>query len=226
MRVLVVEDEKRLQSYVKRGLRNAGYAVDAADDGEEGQWLAESNDYDVIVLDLMIPRRDGLTVLRNLRSQGKKTHILILTARDSIDDRVRGLQQGADDYLVKPFDLLELLARVQALARRTYGDKIPRLEIGDITIDTASRTVVHQGREVDLRPREYALLEYLAHRHGEVVSRTEIEEHIYDDQVDAMSNVVDSSICILRKKLGRSGEPSIIQTRRGMGYILQDPSHG
>jgi len=212
-----------LQGYVAKGLRNAGYAVDVADDGEDGLWLAESNDYDVIVLDLMLPKLDGVTLLKRLRGQENKTHILILTARDTVDDRVHGLEQGADDYLVKPFDLKELLARVQALARRSYNVKSPRIIIGDLRIDMASRTLTLKGEIVDLKPREYSLLEYLALRQGEVVTRTEIEAHIYDEQVEAMSNVVDSAVCILRRKIDRPGYPSIIQTRRGTGYILQNP---
>ena len=223
MRVLLVEDEKRLQFYVSRGLRNAGYAVDVADNGEDGLWLAESNQYDTIVLDLMLPKLDGITVLQRLRTQGIDTHVLILTARDTVDDRVYGLEQGADDYLIKPFDLKELLARVHALARRSYGKKSPRIILGDLRIDMVSRTVTSNGTAVDLRPREYALLEYLALRQGEVVSRTEIEQHIYDEQAEAMSNVVDSSICLLRKKIDRPGKPSLIETRRGMGYVLNKP---
>lgn len=226
MRVLLVEDEKRLQSYVERGLRNAGFAVDTADNGEDGLWLAESNDYDVMILDLMLPKVDGFGVLESLRAQGNQTHILVLTARDSVDDRVRGLDSGADDYLTKPFDLKELLARVQALARRSYGEKSPRLVIGPLRIDMAAKSVRVGGKDIDLRPREYALLEYLALRRGEVVSRTEIEEHIYDDRVEAMSNVVDSSICLLRRKLDRPGKESLIQTRRGMGYSLQVSRNG
>jgi DNA-binding response OmpR family regulator len=226
MRVLVVEDSKRLQGYVAKGLRNAGYAVDVADDGEDGLWLAESNDYDVIVLDLMLPKMDGITVLQRLRDQDNKTHILILTARDTVDDRVHGLKQGADDYLVKPFDLKELLARVEALARRSYDVKSPRIIIGDLRIDITARKVTLKGEVVDLKPREYALLEYLALRKGEVVTRTAIEEHIYDERAEAMSNVVDSAVCILRKKIDQPGQPSMIHTRRGMGYIFEEPAPG
>jgi len=226
MRVLLVEDSKRLQGYVAQGLRNAGCAVDIADDGEDGLWLAESNDYDVIVLDLMLPKLDGMTLLRRLREQENKTHVLILTARDTVEDRVRGLEQGADDYLVKPFDLKELLARVRALARRSYGVKSPRMILGELRIDLATRLVTRKGEALDLKPREYALLEYLALRQGQVVTRTEIEEHIYDERVEAMSNVVDSAICFLRKKIDSPGRPSLIQTRRGRGYILQPPHTG
>jgi DNA-binding response OmpR family regulator len=222
MRVLVVEDFQRLRDYVARGLRNAGYAVDVADNGEDGLWMAQSNDYDVVVLDLMLPKIDGLTLLQRLREDGNATHVLILTARDTVDDRVRGLQRGADDYLIKPFELKELLARVQALARRSYNVKNSVIAVGDLRIDTAARVVSLAGEVLDLRPREFALLEYLALRQGQVVTRTEIESHIYDEQVEAMSNVVDSAVYQLRKSIDRPGRPSMIRTRRGVGYVLQD----
>ena len=153
MRVLVVEDSKRLQAYVARGIRNAGYAVDVADDGETGLWMAESHEYDVMVLDLMLPKIDGLTLLGRLRETGNATHVLILTARDTVDDRVRGLQRGADDYLIKPFELKELLARVQALARRCYCVKSPTLTIGELTIDSSARVVTREGEALDLTVR-------------------------------------------------------------------------
>ena len=224
MRVLVVEDSKRLQAYLARGLRNAGYAVDVADDGEDGLWMAESSDYDVIILDLMLPKIDGLTLLQRLRTQGNDTHVLILTARDTVDDRVRGLKQGADDYLIKPFDLKELLARVQALARRSYGVKSPTITIGALTIDPSARIVKRKDQILDLTVREFSLLEYLALRAGEVVTRTEIESHIYDDHVEAMSNVVDSAVYCLRRKIDEPGAPSMICTRRGLGYVLKKPA--
>jgi DNA-binding response OmpR family regulator len=219
MRVLVIEDSRHLQRSVSTALRKSGYAVDLAGDGEEGLWLTQSNDYDVIILDLMLPRLDGLTVLRRLRAGGRQTHILILTAKDTLDDRVRGLQLGGDDYLVKPFALEELLARVEALCRRAYQRKSPRLTIRDLALDTGAKTVTRRGQPIELTPREYALLEYLARRQGEVVARAEIEEHIYSAEADLMSNVVDSAICSLRRKLGA---PSLIHTRRGLGYVLDD----
>jgi DNA-binding response OmpR family regulator len=224
VRILLVEDSKLLQRSVGTALKKAGYAVDVTGDGAEGLWYAESNQYDVIVLDLMLPGMDGLTVLRKLRAQGKDTHVLVLTAKDTVPDRVHGLQSGADDYLVKPFALEELLARVQALCRRGYGRKSSRLRIGDLEIDMAARTVTRAGAAIDLTAREYRLLEYLALRRGEVVSRSEIEEHIYSDSVDPLSNVVDSAICTLRRKITPPGGAPLIATKRGLGYVMDVPA--
>lgn len=224
MRLLLVEDSRRLRQALATGLRKCGFALDLAADGEEGLWLAESNEYDVLILDIMLPKIDGLEVLRRLRDQGKETHILLLTARDTVEDRVEGLQSGADDYLIKPFAFEELLARVQALARRAYKTKNPRVVVDDLVIDTASRTAARGGTALALTPREYGLLEFLALRRGEVVSRNEIEQHIYDDKVEPMSNVVDAAIYSLRRKVDRPGSPSLIRTRRGLGYVLQEPS--
>jgi DNA-binding response OmpR family regulator len=223
MRVLFVEDSERLQRSVGTALRRSGYAVDVTGDGEEGLWLARETEYDVIVLDIMLPRLDGLTLLRQVREQGRQTPILLLTARDTVQDRVHGLKTGADDYLVKPFALEELLARVQALCRRGYSRKQSTLVVGDLEIDLGRKMAARSGQPIDLAPREYALLEYLALRRGEVVSRTEIEEHIYDAEADLLSNVVDSAICVLRKKLGEPGGRPLIHTRRGMGYLLEAP---
>lgn len=220
MRILLVEDARQLRESLGLGLRKAGYAVDASADGEEGLWLAESNPYDVIILDLMLPKLDGLSVLKRLREQGLNTHVLILTARETVADRVQGLKAGADDYLTKPFALEELLARVEALIRRGRETKNPALAVGDLTIDTGAHTVSRNGRSVALTPREYAVLEFLAHRQGQPVSRTDIEEHIYDENADLFSNVVDSTICTLRKKLQDAGCPPVIHTRRGLGYVL------
>lgn len=219
MRILVVEDSARLQRSLGAALRHTGYAVDLCGDGEEGLWLATSNSYDAIILDIMLPKRDGLSLLAELRARGGRTHVLLLTARDTVADRVQGLRAGADDYLVKPFALEELLARVEALCRRAYGTSHPRLTVGDLSIDTVARTVVRGEHQVELTAREYQLIEYLARRAGHTVSRPEIEEHIYGGHADLMSNAVDSAVCSLRKKLG--GEP-IIHTRRGLGYVL-DP---
>jgi len=223
MRVLLVEDSARLRTYLARGLQRAGFAVDTAADGEEGLHYALSGDHDAIILDLMLPKLDGLSLLRKLRAHGMKTHILILTAKDTVEDRVKGLQTGADDYLVKPFALAELLARVQALVRRTYGIKTSRLSFGELEIDMARRVASRSGKELTLKPREYSLLEYLALRAGELVTRTEIEQHIYDERVEPSSNVVDSAICSLRKAIDTPGGASMIHTRRGMGYMLEGP---
>jgi DNA-binding response OmpR family regulator len=224
MRILIVEDSPRLQRSVSTALRKSGYAVDVAGDGDEGLWLAESHAYDAIVLDIMLPKRDGLSVLAELRRRGRDVHVLLLTARDTVDDRVQGLRAGADDYLVKPFALEELLARVEALCRRAYGAKQSTLQIADLVIATGARTVSRAGQRIDLTAREYLLLEYLARRRAQTVSRAEIEEHIYDGQVDPMSNVVDSAVCSLRKKLGAPGAAPLIHTRRGLGYVLDDPN--
>jgi DNA-binding response OmpR family regulator len=220
MRVLVVEDYLPLQEAVTTGLREAGYAVDVTGDGEEGLWYATSNDYDVIVLDLMLPKVDGLTVLRRLRAEGRPAQVLILTAKDTVPDRVRGLDFGADDYLVKPFAFEELLARVRALARRAYAAKNPLIEIDDLRIDTPSQRVWRGKEEVSLTPREYALLEYLALRTGEVVSRTDIWNHLYEFDSEVDSNVVDVYILYLRKKIERPGKAVLIHTMRGRGYRL------
>ena len=221
MRILLIEDSERLRRSVASGLRKAGYAVDLAADGEEGLWAAQTHVYDAIVLDLMLPKLDGLGVLRRLREASNNTHVLILTARDTVEDRVLGLRSGSDDYLVKPFAFDELLARIEALVRRSHGAKQPVLSVGGLEIDMARRTVRRGETTLDLPPREFALLQFLALRHGELVTRTQIESHIYDQQTEVMSNVVDSAIYSLRKKIDKPGEPSLIQTRRGMGYILE-----
>ena len=220
MRVLVVEDYAPLRKSLSRGLRHAGFAVDATGDGEEGLWYAQSNDYDAIVLDLMLPGMDGLAILRRLREVGRKTHVLILTARGEVEDRVQGLNLGADDYLVKPFAFEELLARVRALVRRSYEAKDPVIRVADLEIDTVARVARRAGERVTLTAREYALLELMALRAGEVVSRTDIWEHLYEFDSAAHSNVVEVYIGYLRRKLERSGHPRLIHTRRGQGYVL------
>jgi DNA-binding response OmpR family regulator len=219
MRVLFIEDSEILQRSVKRALRHAGFAVDLAGDGEDGLARAEENDYDTIILDIMLPKLDGLEIVRRLRARGNKTHVLLLTARDTVADRVEGLGRGADDYLVKPFALEELLARVKALCRRAYGEKDARLRIGPLEIDLTARRLLCDGEVIDLTAREWRLLEYLALRHGQVVARTEIEAHIYDEQVEPMSNVVDAAVYGLRRKIGSQ----LIHTRRGIGYVLVAP---
>jgi DNA-binding response OmpR family regulator len=221
VRVLVVEDSERLRRSVAEALRRSGYAVDEAADGEAGLHHALSGAYDVVVLDLMLPRLDGLTVLRRIRRAGGRTGVLILTARDAVQDRVEGLTAGADDYLVKPFALEELLARVQAVGRRALGTAAGTVvRAGALEVDTGARVVRRDGRVVELSAREYALLEFLALRKGAVVSRAEIEERLYAEVQEVMSNVVDSAVCALRRKIDPPDRPSFIRTRRGMGYVL------
>lgn len=216
MRVLYVEDSPVLLRTVRRALRHTGYAVDTAADGEAGLASAELHEYDLVILDVMLPKLDGLEVLRRMRAVGRQTHVLLLTARDTVADRVQGLRIGADDYLVKPFALDELLARVEALCRRAHGAKTNELQIGPVTLDFSARDVRLDGAPIVLTAREWRLLEYLARRRGEVVPRMEIEEHIYDEFVAPMSNVVDAAVYSLRQKLG----PGLIHTRRGLGYVL------
>jgi len=224
MRILVIEDYTPIRESVSQGLREAGYAVDAAADGRDGLWYAESNDYDVVVLDLMLPEVDGLTILKKLRAAKRRTCVLILTAKDQLQDRVEGLNAGADDYLIKPFAFEELLARVKTLVRRKYDQQNPVITIADLAIDTATRTVRRGKREIALTGREYALLEYLASRAGELVTRSDVWEHVYDFNSDSQSNVVDVYIGYLRKKIEAPGLPKLIHTRRGEGYVLGEPA--
>jgi len=221
MRLLLVEDYPPLQKSVVKGLREAGFAVDVTGDGQEALWYAEGNEYDVIVLDLMLPGLDGLSILRRLRAEGRQSHVLIITAKDAVADRVAGLNAGADDYLVKPFEFEELLARVQALVRRSYHRKNPIVTVGPLHIDAATQRVKRGDEELHLTAREYALLEYLAMRAGELVTRSDIWEHVYDFHSSAASNVVDVYIGHLRRKIDRGGEPSFIETVRGRGYVLR-----
>ena len=216
MRVLAVEDEPDLLGSLTKALREDGYAVDGALDGEEGLYKAENYDYDAVVLDIMLPRLDGWELLRRLR-QTKKTPVLMLTARDAVGDRVRGLDTGADDYLVKPFELPELLARLRALIRRSASQAQARLEIGDVVIDTAARTVLHRGKAVALTAREYGLVEFLALHRGKLVTRTMLYEHLFDENDDTLSNLLDVHVSNIRKKLGHE----FITTRRGHGYIVE-----
>ena len=216
MRILVIEDEPDLLAGLARSLREEGYAVDTAQDGEEGLFKAESVNYDALVLDVMLPRRDGWEVLRRLRAK-KKTPVLLLTARDKTVDRVRGLDSGADDYLVKPFDLSELLARLRALIRRSASEARTVIEIGDVRIDAAARTVTQDTAPVVLTAREYALVEYLALHRGEVVTRTVLYEHLFDETDDTLSNLLDVHVSNVRKKLGHE----FIVTRRGHGYCIE-----
>ena len=219
MRVLVVEDEPDLLNGLLKALREDGYAADGADDGEEGLFKAESYEYDAILLDIMLPKMDGWELLRRLR-RTKKTPVLMLTARDSVRDKVRGLDTGADDYLVKPFDLIELLARLRALIRRAASQAESHLEFGEVTIDTAARVVTRGGEVVSLTAREYALLEFLALHRGKLVTRTMLYEHLFDENDSTLSNLLDVHVSNIRKKLGHE----FITTRRGYGYSIESPT--
>lgn len=221
MRLLYIEDHIELHEAVSNCLREEGFVVDSAKDGDEGLFLAIENDYDVIVLDLMLPGIDGLEIVRRLRARGDVTPILIISARDKVSQRVEGLHVGADDYLIKPFALDELVARIGVLLRRKYGARDPLIKIVDLEIDTTTKKVRRGGDNISLTPREYALLEYLALRCGELVSRTEIWDHIYEYQSSATSNVVDVYVRYLRNKLNAGGQANLIQTRRGFGYVLE-----
>jgi DNA-binding response OmpR family regulator len=227
MRILIVEDSAVLRDSLAQGLREAGYAVDAVADGKRGWIHAQTTDYDVIVLDWMLPEMDGLTVLGRLRDKRIPAPVLMLTAKDTLDDKVRGLTTGADDYLVKPFAFKELLARVQALTRRRHGERSPVLRIGPLTIDTSAKTAnVARGHgsavALDLSPREYGLLAYLAAHAGKPVPRAELEEHLYDDRSQVFSNAIDSAVAALRGKLNAAGCPPLIHTRRKVGYVLKE----
>lgn len=222
MRLLLIEDNAPLRNAVGQFLREAGYIVDAAETGDEGLWAATENPYDAILLDLMLPGVDGMEILRRLRAKENPVHILVISARDGLDDRLEALDAGADDYLVKPFPLSEALARVRALLRRSYAKKSPLMRVADVTLDPIRRTVVRGGREIDLTALEYRLLEYLFYRAGEVVSRTDIWERVFEDSSGGSSNTVDVYIGYLRKKLNAEAEPDIIHTRRGQGYLVEE----
>ena len=221
MRVLIVEDSDTLRESLRTGLAREGFAVDVAADGKSGLYYAKNNPYDVLVLDLMLPVMDGMEVLARLREKEDRPHVLVLTARDRIEDRVEGLNAGADDYLVKPFAFDELLARVHALVRRRYEERSPAVKIGNLTVDVVARKATYMDAVLDLTAREYALLEYLTLRRGHTVSREEIEDHIYGVNKLPSSNAVDSTVCILRSKLGTEGR-DLIRTKRGQGYVLGD----
>jgi len=221
MRLLVVEDDARLADVLMRGLREAGYAVDSVHDGKSALYQLTINNYDAVILDVMIPPPDGLEVCRQMRTAGLSTPVLMLTARDALDDRVHGLDAGADDYLVKPFAFEELLARIRALMRRVPVVTAPTLHVGDLTIDTASHRVFREEDEIVLTSKEYALLEYMARNVGRVISREEIAEHVWDENFDPFSNIIEVYVNRLRRKLDRA-EPYHIVTRRNEGYMLRN----
>ncbi|MCK9377607.1 MAG: response regulator transcription factor [Syntrophobacterales bacterium] len=222
MRLLVVEDDAKIASFVIKGLEQAGFAVDHAADGEDGLHRALTEAYDAAIIDLMLPKLDGLSLIEELRRQQKDTPVIILSARRSVADRIKGLQTGSDDYLVKPFSFAELLARVQALIRRGSSTAHPtRLVAGELVMDLLSREVSRRGEKIDLQPREFALLEYLLRQAGRVVSKTMILEHVWDYSFDPQTNVVDVLVCRLRTKVDRDIEAKLIHTIRGVGYVLR-----
>jgi heavy metal response regulator len=222
VRVLLIEDEPGVAAFVRRGLREAGFAVDHADNGGDGCHLACAEPYDLIVLDLMLPGRDGFSILRELRGRGITTPVICLTARDTVDDRVKGLDLGADDYLAKPFSFTELLARIRAILRRGVALAANPIAVGDLTLDVATRQVHRAGRRIDLSAREYALLEYLAKHAGQVLSRTMILEKVWDINQDPLTNVVDVHVNRLRKKIDHGFAKPLVHTIRGVGYVLCD----
>jgi DNA-binding response OmpR family regulator len=221
VRILLVEDNKHLARALRQGLEEEGFAVDAAEDGDEADHKARATNYDAVVLDLMLPKKDGLTLLKGWRGSGMKTHVIVLTARGALEDKVKGLDTGADDYLTKPFELEELLARLRALIRRGHQVKDPVLKVHDLSIDTASRTVKRAGKAIHLTPKEYALLQFLAFHAGKVVSRSMIWEHLWDEHDESVSNVVDVYIRYLRNKIDKDFSPPLILTRWGEGYMLR-----
>lgn len=222
MRILVVEDEKKVASFVKKGLEEESYAVDVAYDGEEGLFLAENNDYDLIILDVMIPKKTGIEVVKTLRDSKVETPVIMLTAKDSVSDRVKGLDSGCDDYLTKPFAFDELIARVRALLRRGTKEKSVQLKIADIVMDLTTHKVTRAGQEIELTSKEYALLEYFVRNKGRILTRTNIAEHVWDYNFDSFTNVIDVYVNYLRNKIDKNFPTKLIHTVRGVGYILKD----
>jgi heavy metal response regulator len=222
MRLLVVEDEKKVSSFIKKGLEEEGYAVDAAHDGEEGLYMALDNVHDLIILDIQLPKMDGLQVLQEIRKQKVKTPVLLLTVRATIEDKVLGLDSGADDYLTKPFAFQELVARLRALLRRRTEAEPTVLKVADLVLDPARRTVLRGEEKIDLSPREFSLLDYFMRNPGRVLTRTMITEHVWDYDFDTDTNVIDVYVNYLRKKIDSGRDPGLIQTVRGVGYVLRD----
>jgi two-component system OmpR family response regulator len=223
MRALLIEDDRVIASFVVKGLKEGGFAVDHAADGEEGLRLARNGSYDIAIIDIMLPRLDGLSVVRSLREAKQSVPVIILSAKDKVEDRVKGLQLGADDYLTKPFAFSELLARVQALIRRATGAaETTRLTVGGLTLDLLTREVYRDGMRLDLQPREFALLEFLMRNPGKVISRTMILDHVWNYRFDPQTNVVEARMSRLRDKVDRKFEKKIIHTIRGVGYVLKE----
>jgi two-component system, OmpR family, response regulator len=223
MRILLVEDDVKIASFVVKGLKSAGYAIDHAIDGEDGLNMALTEPYDAAIIDIMLPKLDGLSLIEMMRKEKVNTPVIILSARGSVDDRVKGLQTGGDDYLTKPFAFSELLARVQALIRRADGQSEPiRLTVGDLSMNLITREVTREGRQIELQPIEFSLLEYLMRNAGRVVSKTMIMEHVWDYNFDPQTNVVEARICRLRDKIDREFTRKLIHTIRGVGYVLKE----
>lgn len=222
MRILLIEDESRLAQGIKKGLEEDGFAVDTVCDGEDGLFMAESEEYDAIILDIMLPKVDGITICKQLRKKHNKTPILMLTAKATLEEKVEGLDSGADDYLTKPFAFLELRSRIYALIRRNNHDASPVLSIADVTLDPIKHTVIRSGKEIALTPKEFAVLELLLRHKDEVVTRTMVTEHVWDYNFDSMSNVVDVFIAALRRKLDKDAKVKLIHTLHGVGYKITE----
>jgi two-component system OmpR family response regulator len=224
MRILLVEDDREIASFILKGLKEGGFAVDYAADGEDGLYLALNEPYDAAIVDIMLPKLDGLALIEQMRGQNVNTPVIILSAKRSVDDRIKGLQKGGDDYLTKPFSFSELLARLQALIRRATRTAEPaRLSVGDLSMDLLTREVVRAGNRIELQPREFSLLEYLMRNAGRVVSRTMILEHVWDYNFDPQTDVVDVLVCRLRNRVDRDFDEKMICTVRGVGYVLKAP---
>lgn len=224
MRILLIEDEKKIANFIRRGMKEEGYTVDVANDGETGYFLASTEEYDLIVLDLMLPKMDGITVCKRLRDDKVSIPILMLTAKDMVSDKVKGLDAGANDYLTKPFAFEEYLARIRALLRKTDSKHVTRLTIDDLELDILTHKVTRSGKEIDLTSKEFSLLEYLMKNEGIIVTRTMISEHVWDMNFDSYTNVIDVFISYLRNKIDAGFDKKLIQTVRGRGYILKNKS--
>lgn len=222
MRILVVEDEKKVASFIKRGLEEENFSVDMAYDGEEGLYMAESNPYDLILMDLMLPKMDGLSVIKELRGKGNKTPVLCLTAKDTVEDIVSGLDSGSDDYLTKPFAFAELVARVRALLRRGTQDRGAEIRFADLRLDPVAHKVWRSNKELELTAKEYALLEYFMRNPNQILTRTMIAEHVWDYTFDSFTNIIDVYVNYLRKKVDRDYDKKLIHTVRGIGYVMKE----
>jgi len=220
--ILVVEDDRKVAEFLRKGLQEEGHAVDLAHDGEDGLYLATTNQYDIVILDVMLPKKDGMGVLSELRGHGTSTPVLMLTARDSLEDKIQGLDRGADDYLIKPFAFAELLARIRAILRRGKPERLVKLTAADLTLDPVTREVQRSDEDIDLTNKEYALLEYLLRNKGQVLTRSLISEHVWGYQFDTGTNIVSVYVKYLRNKIDSGFEKKLIHTVRGVGYVLKE----